>query len=132
VPDFNRGDLNLGIFYMAVTAIAIAPIEKNSLPSFASFLFANRRSMVLASCFRRSSSEKENGFFGTGIVPTNETSSRDRERSCSTLLTGEVESRGADIAGIVVDTAARIMGETGPEDTLMSRVVTDHFKSRDP
>jgi hypothetical protein len=35
--------------------------------------------MVPRLCFRRSSSEKENGFFGTGIVSTHETSSRNRE-----------------------------------------------------
>jgi class 3 adenylate cyclase len=41
------------------------------------------------------------------------------------LHTGEVELRGEDIAGIAVNTAARIMSEAGPGETLVSRVVTD-------
>jgi pimeloyl-ACP methyl ester carboxylesterase len=55
------------------------------------------------------------------------------------LHTGEVELRGEDIAGIAVNTAARIMGEAGPGETLVSRVVTDlvagagvNFTSRGP
>jgi class 3 adenylate cyclase len=41
------------------------------------------------------------------------------------LHTGEVEVRGEDIAGIAVNAAARIMGEAGPGEILVSRVVTD-------
>lgn len=41
------------------------------------------------------------------------------------LHTGEVELRGEDIAGIAVNTAARIMSEARPCETLVSRVVTD-------
>lgn len=41
------------------------------------------------------------------------------------LHTGEVELRGEDIAGIAVNTAARIMAEASPGETLVSRVVTD-------
>lgn len=41
------------------------------------------------------------------------------------LHTGEVELRGEDIAGVAVNTAARIMAEAGPGETLVSRVVTD-------
>ncbi len=41
------------------------------------------------------------------------------------LHTGEVELRGEDIAGIAVNTAARIMSEARPGETLVSRVVTD-------
>ena len=55
------------------------------------------------------------------------------------LHTGEVELRGEDIAGIAVNTAARIMAEAGPGETLVSRVVTDlvagagvNFIRRDP
>lgn len=36
------------------------------------------------------------------------------------LHTGEVEVRGEDIAGIVVNAAARIMGEAGPGEILVS------------
>ena len=55
------------------------------------------------------------------------------------LHTGEVELRGEDIAGIAVNTAARIMAEAGPGETLVSRVVTDlvagagvNFSRREP
>jgi class 3 adenylate cyclase len=55
------------------------------------------------------------------------------------LHTGEVETRGQDIAGIAVNAAARIMGEAGPGEILVSRVVTDlvagagvNFVRRDP
>jgi class 3 adenylate cyclase len=41
------------------------------------------------------------------------------------LHTGEVEARGQDIAGFAVNAAARIMGEAGPGEILVSRVVTD-------
>jgi class 3 adenylate cyclase len=41
------------------------------------------------------------------------------------LHTGEVEVRGEDIAGIAVNAAARIMGEAGSSEILVSRVVTD-------
>ena len=41
------------------------------------------------------------------------------------LHTGEVEVRGEDIAGIAVNAAARIMGEAGAGEILVSRVVTD-------
>ena len=41
------------------------------------------------------------------------------------LHTGEVELRGDDITGIAVNVAARIMGEAGPGEVLVSRVVTD-------
>ena len=43
----------------------------------------------------------------------------------SGLHTGEVEVRGEDIAGIAVNAAARIMGEAGAGEILVSRVVTD-------
>ena len=43
----------------------------------------------------------------------------------SGLHTGEIELRGEDIAGIAVNTAARIMSEAGPGEILVSRVVTD-------
>lgn len=55
------------------------------------------------------------------------------------LHTGEVEARGEDIAGIAVNAAARIMGEAGAGEILVSRVVTDlvagagvTFTRRDP
>jgi class 3 adenylate cyclase len=55
------------------------------------------------------------------------------------LHTGEVELRGEDIAGIAVNTAARIMSEAQPGETLVSRVVTDlvagagvNFSPREP
>jgi class 3 adenylate cyclase len=41
------------------------------------------------------------------------------------LHTGEVELRGEDIAGIAVNTAARIMSEARAGETLVSRVVMD-------
>jgi len=41
------------------------------------------------------------------------------------LHTGEVETRGADIAGIAVNVAARIMGEAAPGEALVSRIATD-------
>jgi class 3 adenylate cyclase len=55
------------------------------------------------------------------------------------LHTGEIETRGDDIAGIAVNAAARIMSEAGPGEILVSRVVTDlvagagvTFTRRDP
>ena len=55
------------------------------------------------------------------------------------LHTGEIELRGEDIAGIAVNTAARIMAAAGPGETLVSRVVTDlvagagvNFSRREP
>lgn len=55
------------------------------------------------------------------------------------LHTGEVELRGEDIAGVAVNTAARIMAEASPGETLVSRVVTDlvagagvNFAAREP
>jgi class 3 adenylate cyclase len=41
------------------------------------------------------------------------------------LHTGEVEMRGDDIGGIAVHAAARVMGQCGPGEVLVSRVVTD-------
>lgn len=41
------------------------------------------------------------------------------------LHTGEVEMRGRDIGGIAVHAAARVMGQCGPGEVLVSRVVTD-------
>jgi class 3 adenylate cyclase/pimeloyl-ACP methyl ester carboxylesterase len=41
------------------------------------------------------------------------------------LHTGEVELRGHDIGGIAVNAAARVMGQCGPSEVLVSRVVTD-------
>jgi class 3 adenylate cyclase len=41
------------------------------------------------------------------------------------LHTGEVEIRGHDIGGIAVHAAARVMGQCGPSEVLVSRVVTD-------
>lgn len=41
------------------------------------------------------------------------------------LHTGEVEMRGRDIGGVAVHAAARVMGECGPSEVLVSRVVTD-------
>lgn len=41
------------------------------------------------------------------------------------LHTGEVEMRGQDIGGIAVHAAARVMGQCGPSEVLVSRVVTD-------
>ncbi len=53
--------------------------------------------------------------------------------------TAEVEARGEDISGIAVNAAARIMGEAGAGEILVSRVVTDlvagagvTFTRRDP
>jgi class 3 adenylate cyclase len=55
------------------------------------------------------------------------------------LYTGEVEVRGQDIAGIAVNASARLMGEAGAGEILVSRVVTDlvaganvSFTQRDP
>jgi len=41
------------------------------------------------------------------------------------LHTGEIELRGQDIGGIAVHAAARVMGESGSNEVLVSRVVTD-------
>ncbi|MEZ6022468.1 MAG: adenylate/guanylate cyclase domain-containing protein [Hyphomonadaceae bacterium] len=41
------------------------------------------------------------------------------------LHTGEVIERGADVAGIAVHAAARVMAEAGPGEVLVSRVVVD-------
>ena len=41
------------------------------------------------------------------------------------LHTGEVEMREHDIGGIAVHAAARVMGQCGPSEVLVSRVVTD-------
>jgi pimeloyl-ACP methyl ester carboxylesterase len=41
------------------------------------------------------------------------------------LHTGEIEIRGNDIGGIAVHAAARVMGQSGPSEVLVSRVVTD-------
>lgn len=41
------------------------------------------------------------------------------------LHTGEVELRGEDIGGLAVHAAARVMGEAGAGEVLVSRVVTD-------
>ena len=41
------------------------------------------------------------------------------------LHTGEVEVRGNDIGGIAVHVAARVMGQSGVNEVLVSRVVTD-------
>ena len=41
------------------------------------------------------------------------------------LHAGEVELRGDDIGGIAVHTAARVMGEAGPGEILVSRTVKD-------
>ena len=39
--------------------------------------------------------------------------------------TGEIEVRGRDIGGIAVHAAARVMANSGPEEVLVSRVVSD-------
>ena len=41
------------------------------------------------------------------------------------LHTGEIELRGADIGGIAVHAAARVMARSVPDEVLVSRVVTD-------
>jgi len=41
------------------------------------------------------------------------------------LHTGEIEVRGADIGGIAVHAAARVMSQCGSNEVLVSRVVTD-------
>ncbi|WP_027583467.1 adenylate/guanylate cyclase domain-containing protein [Bradyrhizobium sp. Ai1a-2] len=41
------------------------------------------------------------------------------------LHTGEIEIRGRDIGGIAVHAAARVMAQSGPDEVLVSRVVTD-------
>jgi class 3 adenylate cyclase len=41
------------------------------------------------------------------------------------LHTGEIELRGSDIGGIAVHAAARVMAQSGPDEVLVSRVVTD-------
>jgi len=41
------------------------------------------------------------------------------------LHTGEIELRGRDIGGIAVHAAARVMAQSGPDEVLVSRVVTD-------
>lgn len=41
------------------------------------------------------------------------------------LHTGEIEIRGKDIGGIAVHAAARVMAQCGPDEVLVSRVVTD-------
>jgi class 3 adenylate cyclase len=41
------------------------------------------------------------------------------------LHTGEIELRNGDIGGIAVHAAARVMAEAGPDEVLVSRVVTD-------
>jgi class 3 adenylate cyclase len=41
------------------------------------------------------------------------------------LHTGEIEIRGRDIGGIAVHAAARVMAQCGPDEVLVSRVVTD-------
>lgn len=40
------------------------------------------------------------------------------------LHTGEIELRGGDIGGIAVHAAARVMAHAGPDEVLVSRVVT--------
>jgi class 3 adenylate cyclase len=41
------------------------------------------------------------------------------------LHTGEIEVRGKDIGGVAVHAAARVMGQSGSNEVLVSRVVTD-------
>ena len=41
------------------------------------------------------------------------------------LHTGEVETRGADIGGIAVHAAARVMAQSRPDEVLVSRVVSE-------
>jgi class 3 adenylate cyclase/predicted esterase len=41
------------------------------------------------------------------------------------LHTGEIEVRGDDVGGIAVHVAARVMGQSGPNEVFVSRVVTD-------
>jgi pimeloyl-ACP methyl ester carboxylesterase/class 3 adenylate cyclase len=41
------------------------------------------------------------------------------------LHTGEIEVRGGDVGGIAVHVAARVMGQSGVDEVLVSRVVTD-------
>ncbi|WGD55077.1 adenylate/guanylate cyclase domain-containing protein [Bradyrhizobium sp. CB1650] len=41
------------------------------------------------------------------------------------LHTGEIEMRGADVGGIAVHAAARVMSQSAPDEVLVSRVVTD-------
>jgi class 3 adenylate cyclase len=41
------------------------------------------------------------------------------------LHTGEIELRGQDIGGIAVHAAARVMAQSGSNEVLVSRVVTD-------
>jgi class 3 adenylate cyclase/pimeloyl-ACP methyl ester carboxylesterase len=41
------------------------------------------------------------------------------------LHTGEIELRNGDIGGIAVHAAARVMAQAGPNEVLVSRVVTD-------
>jgi class 3 adenylate cyclase len=41
------------------------------------------------------------------------------------LHTGEIEIRGSDIGGVAVHAAARVMAQSGSDEVLVSRVVTD-------
>jgi len=41
------------------------------------------------------------------------------------LHTGEIEVRGDDVGGIAVHVAARVMGQSGANEVLVSRVITD-------
>jgi class 3 adenylate cyclase len=41
------------------------------------------------------------------------------------LRAGEIEVRGDDVGGIAVHVAARVMGQSGADEVLVSRVVTD-------
>jgi pimeloyl-ACP methyl ester carboxylesterase/class 3 adenylate cyclase len=41
------------------------------------------------------------------------------------LHSGEIEMRGGDVGGIAVHVAARVMGQSGADEVLVSRVVTD-------
>src|ERR1700738_1483611 len=43
----------------------------------------------------------------------------------SGLHTGEIEVRGRDIGGIAYHSAARVMANSGPDEVLVSRVVSD-------
>jgi hypothetical protein len=85
--------------------------------------------MVLASCFRRSSSERKNGFFGTEIVSTDETSSRDREQqnrsqacgmqSWRLLLTLPEPHVGIGKGGLI----AQVQQGWKPERSVASRIL---------
>jgi class 3 adenylate cyclase len=53
------------------------------------------------------------------------------------LHVGEIELQGDDIAGVAVHVAARVMGEAGDDEVLVSRTVRDltagsglHFEDR--